>query len=695
MTSVGSLNIQSGSTRQADPAWPWMIALLAVGAAFAFSALQIAEIKPPGPLVPIAAWITIATEWFTANFRFLFRSITWALTGPMKLVRVVFDTLAWPTVIVLVAALGYVANGRRLAVFCGLAFLYIVVTGYWDKTAVTLALVAVAVPVSVAIGLFGGILAYRSNTARRIIEPMLDLMQTIPTFAYLIPILVLFGIGPVVGMIASAIYAIPPMVRNVMLGLQRVHPEIIESAKMSGSTERQLLWWVLIPSSMPTILIGVNQTVMASLSMVVIASMVGGVDDIGIEIFQSMKLARFGESLLSGLVVALIAMVMDRVSRGFAERGGERAAHRAGTRFYIVVAVAAVALQLLALVVPSLANFPEAWTFRPTKALNVALEWFTVVAFPVTSALKTWIVFVVMLPLKIGFADSVRPNFWGFEMSPHVTLVFAVLGVVLTAAAWLVSGPKLALAVAIAATLYYSGTTGVPWPAMAALVLGITYYVGGRNIATLAGLSIIFILITGSWTNSMISIELTLVGVLISFLLGTAIGAWAALNVRVSAVVAPICDTLQTMPIFVFLIPAVMVFLVGEFTALIAVVMYAIVPSIRYAEHGLRNVPAEILEASRMMGASRWQVLWQVRFPVALPEIALGLNQTIMMALSMVIVAALVGAQGLGSDVMIALSRADTGKGLVAGLCLSLIAIVTDRTLQAWAESRRRALGLA
>lgn len=694
MTNVGSLKIKARRARQAHATWPWLLALFAVGCVFAVSALELTDINPPGPLVPIAHWITIATEWFTANFRFLFRTITWALTGPMTLVRVFFDALAWPAVIVIVAALGYAANGRHLAVFCGLAFLYIVVTGYWDKTAVTLALIAVAVPVSVAIGLFGGIIAYRSATARRFIEPMLDLMQTIPTFAYLIPILVLFGIGPVVGMIASAIYAIPPMVRNVMLGLQRVHPEIIESAKMSGSTERQLLWWVMIPASMPAILIGVNQTVMASLSMVVIASMVGGVDDIGIEIFQSMKLARFGESLLSGLVVALIAMVMDRVSRGFAGKGSDRTARRVGLRFWITVMAAAIAIQLLALAMPALANYPNAWTFRPARALNAALEWFTVAAFPVTSALKTWIVFVIMLPLKIGFVDSVRPSFWGFETSPRVTLIFAMLAAALTAASWLASGPKLALAVAIVATLYYSGTTGVPWPGIAALVLGLTYYVGGKHIATLAGLSIIFILITGSWTNSMISVELTLVGVLISFLLGTAIGAWAAVNDRVSAIVAPICDTLQTMPIFVFLIPAVMVFLVGEFTALIAVVMYAIVPSIRYSEHGLRNVPAEILEASRMMGASPWQVLWQVRFPVALPEIALGLNQTIMMALSMVIVAALVGAQGLGSDVMIALSRADTGKGLVAGLCLALIAIVTDRTLQAWAESRRRALGL-
>ena len=352
-------------------------------------------------------------------------------------------------------------------------------------------------------------------------------------------------------------------------------------------------------------------------------------------------------------------------------------------------------MQGLSYFVPVIAAYPDSWVIQLAPALNAALQWLTVAIFPITSAIKTWIIFVVLLPLKIGFSDSVRPNFWGFEMSPRITLFFALITAALTVISWRFAGPKVALATAVAANLYYSGTTGVPWPAMGALFVALGYLAGGLRVAILAALSALFILVTGSWTNAMISIQLTMVGVIFSFLIGTAIGIRAALDGRVSAVVSPICDTLQTMPIFVFLIPAVMVFLVGEFTALIAIIMYAIVPSIRYTEHGMRNVPVEIVEAARMMGASRRQLLWQVQLPVAAPEIALGLNQTIMMALAMVIVASLVGAQGLGSDVMVALSRADPGRGLVAGLCVALIAIVADRTLQAWAATRKRALGLA
>jgi glycine betaine/proline transport system permease protein len=674
--------------------WPWVLSFVVVAVIFTLDALDI-SLEPPKALVPLAAWILAATEWFTANFRTLFRAVTWLLTGPLGIVRSVLDWLAWPSIIMLVSALGFAARGSRLALFGALAILYIVVTGYWEKTSVTLSLVAVAVPLSILIGLIGGILAFRSLTARRVISPVLDLMQTIPTFAYLIPILALFGIGPVVGMIASALYAIPPMVHNVALALDRADPEMVEAAKMSGSTDRQLLWWVMLPSAMRTILIGVNQTVMASLSMVVIASMVGGVDDIGIEVFQSMKQAKFGESLLAGLVIALIAILMDRISRAFAGKSLDSFAGSPPILFWFGVLLGVLLLQGLAYFVPVIASYPESWVIELAPALNAALQWLTVTIFPITSAIKTWVVFVVLLPLKIGFSDSVRPNFWGFEMSPRITLFFAFITAALTVINWRFAGPKVALATAVGATLYYSGTTGVPWPAMGAFFVALGYLAGGLRVAILAALGALFILVTGSWTNAMISVQLTMVGVIFSFLVGMAIGIRAALDDRISAIVSPICDTLQTMPIFVFLIPAVMVFLVGEFTALIAIVMYAIVPSIRYTEHGIRSVPVEIVEAARMMGASRRQLLWQVQLPVAAPEIALGLNQTIMMALAMVIVASLVGAQGLGSDVMVALSRADPGRGLVAGLCVALIAIVADRTLQAWAATRKKALGLA
>jgi glycine betaine/proline transport system permease protein len=676
--------------------WPGMQLGVAVAAGAAILVAAQAGLIGPAPasgIVPLADWLSLALAWFSDTFRWLFRAISAALVVPLELFRAALLWLPWPALILISATVGYLAGGRRLAIFCAAAFSYIVITGLWAPTAVTLALIAVAVPLSAFVALSLGIAAFRWPTFWRLLQPMLDLMQTIPTLAYLLPILALFGIGPMVAVVASAIYAIPPMVRAVVLGLQRVPPDIVESAVMSGSSRRQLLIWVLVPSAMPTILLGLNQTIMAGLSMVVIASMVGGVSDIGIEVYQAMKQAKFGQSILAGLVIALLAMVMDRVSRGFA---GQR---QGTTRLALTTptALAAILAATLAIgwIIPELHTYPRAWVMHPAPHLDAALEWFTVTAFPVTSALKTYTAYFVLLPFKIGLSNTVRPHIWGFEMSHTVTVVYVLL--VAAGCLTLAIGRRwgLALGLAVLAVYYYLGTVGAPWLFTVGVFAAAGYWVGGWRIGLIALAGMLFILLTGSWERAMVSLELTAVGVAISVAVGTAIGIWAALNERVSTIVRPICDTLQTMPIFVFLIPAVMVFLVGEFTGLVAIVLYAIVPPIRYGELGIRNVPADIVEAARMMGVSRWQMLWQVQLPVALPEIALGVNQTVMMALAMVVVASLVGAPGLGQDVLIALSQGDSGRGLVAGLSIAALAIVFDRIIQAWSAKRKRALGLA
>ena len=192
----------------------------------------------------------------------------------------------------------------------------------------------------------------------------------------------------------------------------------------------------------------------------------------------------------------------------------------------------------------------------------------------------------------------------------------------------------------------------------------------------------------------MMSVYLCGAAVLVCFVLGVGIGILAALDDRVSAFVRPINDTLQTIPLFVFLIPVLMVFLHGDFSAFLAIIMYAIVPAIRYTEHGIRNVPPEIVEAARSFGTKRVQRLIQVELPLALPEIMLGLNQVVVFALAMLIVSSLLGTHDLGQKIYEALTRAEIGKGLVAGLGIALLAMIADRVIQAWATRRKRELGL-
>jgi glycine betaine/proline transport system permease protein len=182
----------------------------------------------------------------------------------------------------------------------------------------------------------------------------------------------------------------------------------------------------------------------------------------------------------------------------------------------------------------------------------------------------------------------------------------------------------------------------------------------------------------------MLSVYLCGIGVILSFVFGSTLGVLASEFEPVSRFLRPINDTLQTMPLFVLLIPFVMIFKIGEFTALLAVIAYAVVPAIRYCEHGLRNVSHEVIEAAECMGCTRWQLLWRVKIPLALPEMMLGLNQTIMFGISMLVIAALVGTSGLGQLVYIGLGDGDFGVGMTAGVGMAIIAIIADRMTAAW-----------
>ena len=648
---------------------------------------------------PVVAVINTAMEWFVETFRWLFASVSTALGWPMTALQVTLQWLPWPATLGGFTVLAYVAGGRRLAIFTAAALSYMVVTGYWAESMNTLALVGVSVPLAMAIGFGLGVWGYRSERAERVIQPCLDLMQTVPTFAYLIPILLLFGFGPVVGLIASAIYACPPMVRNVMHGLRRIPSDVVESGQMCGATGRQRFWWVEVPTALPQIMVGVNQTTMAALSMVIIAAIIGGFDDIGWEVLSTMRKAQFGQSLLSGAVIALIAMIMDRISWGFTER--ERFLHSADESPWrrhgaLITAIAVmVGATLMAQAVPFLKSYPADWTFYPAQAINERLRVFIGDYGAALDAFKNAVNFYFLLPIKIGLKTAVRPVSWGIEFTPTLQAAYWLGLAALSAAAWRVWSWRGAVLLLVIGTFLFFGLTRAPWPVFFAVVLVVAWQAGGWRVALFAGLGMAFILLTGVWKEAMLSVYLCGAAVLFSFVAGGALGVCAARNRWVSAIIRPVNDTLQTLPQFVYLIPILMFFQVGDFSALIAVIAYAIVPMIRYTEHGIRNIRPDVIEAAEAMGCTRRQILFQIQLPMALPEIMLGLNQTIMYGLAMLVIAALVGTRDLGQLVYIALGKADTGKGLVAGLSIALIAMISDRIIQAWANRKKAELGLA
>lgn len=617
--------------------------------------------------LPLRFWVSDGMKWLVNRFdlglftfKELTRGVAWLLDWPLTVVRgmlvegfsfssdpkapVVVPAVSWAGIVLLAAFAGWRAAGARLGLVVGAFFLYLAAFGWWQSAMVTLASIAIAVVFGVAGGLALGILGHRHPWFARAMTPVLDLMQTVPVFAYLVPVLFLFGFGPVAAMIATIIYAMPPMVRVAMLALGQVASETVEFGRMAGCNRRQMTWKVLVPSARAGLMVGVNQVIMLSLNMVIIASMIGA-GGLGFDVLDSLKRLDIGKGLEAGVSITLLAIALDRVSQAFAARAepaqAKTRAATLGRHLWFVVALAiVVAPTALARAVPALGAYPEAWTLTTGPALAGMVEWVNVNFFDTFETAKTALMLGVLVPIKRALA-------------------------------------------------------AVPWSIVVAAAAMAGYRLGGARLGLLAAALVAFIAVTGNWEKATITVYLVGVSVVLAAAIGFPIGIWAAGSPRVDRVVQVVVDTLQTLPSFVYLIPVVMLFQVGEFSAIIAVVAYAVAPAVRYTVLGLRQVPPTLIEAARAAGCSRGQILRKVRLPLAFPEIMLGLNQTIMMALSMVVITALVGTRDLGQEVYIALAKADTGRGLVSGVCVAFIAIAVDRLIGAWARRRKRELGLA
>ena len=666
--------------------WPAII-LLSVLCVLLMGRLDWIAKFPTVLQLPIDAWLNAFMKWLVANTEPFFKAITFVLNYPMRWMRSLLLWVPWSAFIAALVMVAYRAGGVKLAAFTALSLLYVLGVDLWDEAMNSFALVFISVPLAVLFGFALGVLGDASDRAKRVLMPLLDIAQTVPAFAYLLPILLLFGFGPVVGLVASILFAFPPMVRNTILGLRDVPSEVVESGMMSGATKFQLFWRVRFPSALKQILIGVNQTTMASLSMVIIASIIGGTADIGWEVLSTMRKAQFGESLIAGIVIALMAMILDRITFGLAERQGTSMVRKTFVQRYsfpVSLIVVLAVLLLLSKVLPALENWPQAWTFDLADPLNQVIEKFVIASKSTVDAIKITCLFFIMLPFKIGLDKTVSPYTWGFvptiwHVAGYVTLV--VLG---ASIAWRKGYVGLAITTLLSGLVFYIGLTDMPWIAVLATFTWFAYRLGGRNLAIGTALGLLFLLFSGSWDKAMLSLYLCAIAVSLSFIIGVTLGTLAAQYDWFSKVMRPINDTMQTLPPFVLLIPIVMVFKIGEFAALLAIIGYAYVPAFRYTEHGLRHVSEDVVEAASSLGTSRAQMLFLVKIPLALPNIMLGLNQSIMYGIAMLVIAALVGTTGLGQEVYVGLSAGNFGQGFVAGIGMAIIAITADRFCQAW-----------
>ncbi len=472
-----------------------------------------------------------------------------------------------------------------------ISIFYMAASGLWIKSMNTLAMVGVAIPLALSFGFVMGVIAAKSRRAGRIIEPCLDLMQTIPTFAYLVPLIVLFGFGPVPGVIASMIYAAPPITRNVMLGLHQVPSELKDVATMSGTSRWQSFMMIELPNARQQILVGVNQSILASLSMVIIAAVIGGFDDIGREVLVATNKgsARFGEALSAGLIIVLMAVVIDQLSRA-ASTSRSQPRRKRQLRQGMTLAIIGICVGFVAPMDNLIASTSE--LFRTTESMiNHQLGQFITNYGIILDTIKNTAFIYILLPLRIGLEQAVMPMTWGIAFTDTGKFIYQMLVIGSFGLFMVRRRFAMAIFILVAGYIMYRGFTGLPWWAVTGGVCLAALSVSGLRLALMCFAMLMMITMFGHWADALYSLYLCAAAVLVCLLLGCPLGVLAAKSDRASRIMRPINDTLQSIPLYIFLIPAVALFQISEFSALVAIVLYAIVPIIRYTEHGLRSIP--------------------------------------------------------------------------------------------------------
>jgi len=534
-------------------------------------------------------------------------------------------------------------GGLRAAAWVVGGFASFALMGLWTESMQTLALMLAAVALSLAVGIPLGIAAGLSGRVQQAITPVLDAMQIVPAFAYLLPVVILFSVGPGAAVVSTMIYAIPPAVRITALGIRRVPANTVEAATSMGATRPQLLTKVQLPLARRMLLLGVNQTILFALSMVVIAGLIGG-GGLG-DVVTSGLYSNPALAILAGAAIVIMAMALDRATEAAANRTDPAARHLTG---------AARRRLRLATIATGAGIGATVWL---AKALGAGA------VYPEGSTAQAWLLVKVQ-----GALDYVQDP---------ATFVFSITEP--TGNALLVHGLQPLQAFLL----------GTPWFVTVGGLTAIALVIGGLRpaLTTLAMLASIGVM--GMWEPAMDTFSQVLVATAIAVLIGVALGVLAAESTAVSRVLRPVNDVLQTLPQLVYIIPFIYLMPVSIVPGIVAGVLYAFPVVVRLVERGVRDVAPESVEAASAFGATRRQVLAKVKIPLAGDAIMLGVNQGIIMVLAVVVIGGLVGSGGLGYLVAEGLVRGEFGQGVVASLAILALGIALDRVTQATQAVRK------
>ncbi|MGI8480427.1 MAG: ABC transporter permease, partial [Gaiellaceae bacterium] len=530
--------------------------------------------------------------------------------------------LTWIGTAVAGALLSWRFGGPRAAAWALAAFASFALSGLWGESMETLALMLAAVSLSVLLGVPLGIAAGRSERFNRVLTPFLDAAQIVPAFAYLMPVVLFFSIGYAAAVVATAIYAIPPCIRITALGIRRVPVNTVEAAASMGATGRQMLLKVQLPMSRRMLLLGLNQTILFALSMVVIAGLIGG-GGLG-AVVNSGLFSNPALALLAGVVIVVMAMALDRITQAVADRTDptrrhlDATARRHGRVVSLAVAGAIVVAVVLAKAIHVSGVFPDTAGVRQRAV--TAQDWLLAEIQKVLDYVQDPTSFVFHITEPIG-------NF----ILEHLLL------------------PLQAFLI------------GAPWFTTLAGLTLVAFVISGLRPAITAFVMLVLIGFTGVWSLAMDTLSQVVAATVIAVILGFGLGVWASESRTVSGVMRPVNDVLQTLPQLVYIIPFIYLMPVSIVPGIVAAVLYAFPVVVRLVERGLKDVAPEAVEAAGAFGATRGQILRKVKIPLAGDTIMLGVNQGIIMVLAVVVIGGLVGSGGLGYEVAQGLVRGQFG----------------------------------
>lgn len=585
--------------------------------------------------VPLGQVAQSSFEWGYENLAWLYEPLANFLEATFEWLQFTLMDLPAPTVAMVLTSVVVLRAGWLIGLFMAVAIGFVVSVGLWAEALETVALMTVAVGLSAAAGVALGILSNLNGAVRASVLTALDAMQTFPLFAYLVPVVFIFGPGNVAAIVVTVIWALPPITRLTIVGLAGVSNEAVEAAASAGATRAQLLLGVKLPLARPSIMAGLNQTVLFAMSMATVAAMIGA-DGLGQPLWDSLNRLEFGLALEAGIALVLFAIVLDRVTAG--KGGSSRTVNHGLTllqRFVVlgVCLVSAVAVQLVHVL--RLTDFTE-----PPAAFRISLR------EPVVAAVD-WI------NLNLGFLiDPAVDGAQRFLLNPVM-----------------------------------DSMVSVPWP----LVVGLTAAAATVTMGAVRSCSIVAALLgigaLGMWEPAAVTLGIAATSVFAAILLAGPIGVVMSRSDRVERVLTPVLNALQTIPIFLFVIPAVVVLGSGPVSGMLATIAYIVPPIVRITNVALRGIDPEAVEAATSVGATAGQVLRQVRIPLGMPTLAVAVNQAIMLALAMAVVSAFIGTPGLGQELLAAVYTGRLSIGIEAGVAMFLLAVVVDRLVSSSSQA--------